>query len=307
VINPTAISSSTVQVCIVTFKRPNVLVTALQSVRDQQFVTQPRPQVTVLVVDNDEHQSGCDAFEKVFGCGNPVARYVVATPQGVVRARNRALDESTDADFVAFLDDDEFASPRWLEGLLLAQRQFDADVVTGPVIPVFENAPRWVVRGGFFNCESHRTGAEVKFVASSNTLLRSSIARRFRFDLRFDRSLSEDTDFFMRVKKGGARIIWANEAEVYETVPQQRTTRKWLLRRAYSDANSHTRACLYSKPGITTFASRLIKAAGACVAGVALLPTAVAGKHRAVRALHLLYRAAGTIAALRGHADLQRG
>jgi succinoglycan biosynthesis protein ExoM len=302
-----AMKDSTVQVCIVTFKRPNVLMTALRSVRDQQFVTLSRPQMTVLVVDNDEHQSGREAFDSVFGNGNPAAKYVVATPQGVVQARNRALEESADTDFIAFLDDDEFASPLWLEGLLLAQLQFNADVVTGPVIPVFENAPNWVVRGGFFDRESHRTGAEVEFVAANNTLLRGSVARHFRFDPRFDRSLSEDTDFFMRVKKGGARIVWTNQAEVYETVSQHRTTGRWLLRRAYSTANGHTRCCLYSKPGMKTFASRLMKAAGGCVAGLLLLPSAVAGKDRAVHALRFIYRAGGTIAALRGHADLRRG
>jgi succinoglycan biosynthesis protein ExoM len=306
-INPTAISSSTVQVCIVTFKRPKLLVTALQSVRDQQFVTQPCPKVTVLVVDNDEQQSGRDAFEKVFGCDSPTARYVVATPQGVVRARNRALEESADADFIVFLDDDEFASPMWLKELLLVQQEFDADVVTGPVIPAFENAPGWVVRGRFFDRKDHPTGAEVKFVASNNTLIRGSVARQFRFDHRFDHSLAEDTDFFMRMKNGGARMIWADEAEVYETVSQQRTTVRWLLRRAYSSANSHTRSCLHAKPGITTFASRLIRAAGGFVAGLLLLPTAVAGKDRAVRALRFIFRAGGTIAALRGHEDLHRG
>jgi glycosyltransferase involved in cell wall biosynthesis len=284
-----------------------MLAAALRSVQDQQFTTQPRPQVAVLVVDNDEHQSGRITFEKACGLDNPAARYIVASPRGIARARNRALEESTDADFIVFLDDDEFASPLWLQELLQAQRQFDADVVAGPVIPVFENAPKWVVRGRFFDRLTYPTGTEVEFVASGNTLVKGSIARQFRFDLRFDRSGSEDTHFFLRVRQSGARSVWANEAEVFETVPQQRTTCEWLLRRAYIDANGHTRSCLYSKPGITTFATRLIKAAGSCVAGLVLLPTAVAGKHRAVRALRFIYRAGGTIAALRGHADLRRG
>jgi glycosyltransferase involved in cell wall biosynthesis len=297
-----------VQVCILTYKRPVLLASALQSVRHQQFTDQPRPQVTVLVVDNDDEQSGREAFEKVSG-EDPAARYVVATPKGIAHARNRALDESTDADFIVFLDDDEWASPFWLQALLHAQRSFDAGVVTGPVIPVFDHAPEWLVRSYKscqYGCQTYETGTQVKFLGNGNTLVRMSVTRDVRFDRRFDLIGLEDADYFLRLQRRGVRIVFAKEAEVYEPVPEHRATAQWLLQRNRWRTNVYTKICLYHNPGITTTTVRLLKAAAAFTVGVALLPTAVAGKHRAIRALHWIYRAAGTVDALRGKTYLHQ-
>ncbi len=301
--NLRAMSDTKVQICILTYKRPALLASALQSVREQQFAYQSRPQVTVLVVDNDDKQSGREAFERVFGRDDPTARYVVAVPQGIAHARNRALEESTNADFIVFLDDDEWASPLWLQTLLQTQRNFDADVVTGPVTPVFDHAPEWLVRS-FGTCltgnQTYETGAPVRFVSTNNTLVRAAVTRDVRFDRRFDRTSGEDTDFFMRLRGRGVRMVWAKEAKVYEAVPEHRATAQWLLHRSRWEANTFTRCCLNLNPGITTIASRFLKAAAAFTTGVVLLPTAAAGKHRALHALHLIYRAAGTMDALRG-------
>ncbi len=301
--NVSAISDAKVQVCILTYKRPALLAAALQSVREQQFADHLRPQVTVLVVDNDDKQSGRETFEKVFAGNHPEARYVVAVPQGIAHARNRALEESAQADFIVFLDDDEWASPLWLQTLLQTQRDFDADVVTGPVTPVFDHAPEWLVRS-FGSCltgnQTHETGTPVRFVSTNNTLVRVAVTRDVRFDRRFDRTSGEDTHYFMRLVTRGVRIVWAKEAEVYEAVPEHRATAQWLLHRARWEANTYTRCCLCLNPGITTIVGRFLKAAAAFVTGVVLLPTAAAGKHRALHALHWIYRAAGTMDALRG-------
>ncbi len=298
-----AMSDVKVQICILTYKRPALLTAALQSIRNQQFANQPRPKESVLVVDNDEKQSGREAFYKVFGADDPAARYVVAVPQGIAHARNRALEESAHADFIVFLDDDEWASPFWLQTLLETQRHFDADVVTGPVVPVFDHAPDWLVRS-FKTCQTgtqtHETGTQVRFVSTNNTLIRTAVTQDVRFDRRFDHIGGEDTDFFMRLGRRGVRIVWAQEAEVYEAVPEHRATAQWLLQRARWNANTYTQCCLNLNPGIATIAGRFLKAAAAFTTGVVLLPTAAAGKHRALHALHLIYRAAGTMDALRG-------
>lgn len=298
-----ATSEAKIQVCILTYKRPTLLAAALQSVREQRFADQVPPQVTVLVVDNDSEQSGRETFEKAFGGDHCAAKYVVATPQGIAHARNRALEESADADFIVFLDDDECASPLWLQTLLETQRRFEADVVTGPVIPLFDNAPDWLVRS-FRSCLSGgrqpETGTQVEFVSTNNTLVRTAVTRGVQFDRRFDRTSGEDTHFFMRLRRAGIRMIWTKEAEVYEAVPPHRATAQWLLRRARWEANTYTRCCLCLNPGITTVAVRSLKAAAAFATGVALLPTAAAGRYRTLHALHWIYRAAGTMDALRG-------
>ena len=44
-----------------------------------------------------------------------------------------------DPDFIVCIDDDEFPTPDWLNQLLLTITEIKADIVLGPVIPVFEN------------------------------------------------------------------------------------------------------------------------------------------------------------------------
>lgn len=282
------------QVCILTFRRPQLLEAALLSVREQRFTSADAPEVTVLVVDNDECESGRGAFDRLLG-ETSFARYVVATPQGISRARNRALEESVEADFVVFLDDDETASPFWLQELLNTQQRCQADVVTGPVVPVFERQIPWIIRGGYFQPRRLPSGTEVAFVATNNTLLRRAAVSKFRFDLRFDRTGSEDTYFFMQLRQQGVRCIWSDEALVYETVPLERMTVRWLLQRARNDAKHFTRCCLYSEPCAATFLTRLMRALGAAIAATALFPAAFMRKDRLVRALRLLQTASGTI------------
>ena len=58
--------------------------------------------------------------------------YVHEPAAGVANARNAGMTQATGG-LIAFLDDDEEASPGWLAALIEAQRRFDADVVFGPV------------------------------------------------------------------------------------------------------------------------------------------------------------------------------
>lgn len=291
-----------VQICVLTFKRPEMLRSALRSLRQQES-QQCQATMQVLVIDNDAEESGKRVFCEVFGPSNPSARYVVERQQGIARARNRALEESADADFIAFLDDDEVADQHWLDCLLQVQAAYDADVVTGPSVPDFVKSPQWIVRGGFFAPPISKTGQQVRFVETNNVLMRTTFVRHFRFDLRFDTTGGEDTYFFMQLKKAGARMVWAQDATVRETIPEQRTNFSWLMRRAYSEANRYTWCCVRSAPGPVTFASRLAVACAGCCAGVLMLPAGASGKHRAVQGLRLMSRAVGTIHALAGFTD----
>jgi succinoglycan biosynthesis protein ExoM len=291
-----------VQICVLTFQRPEMLRSALESLRRQES-QHCQATMQVLVIDNDAKESGKPVFKEVFGASHVAARYVVERQRGIARARNRALEESSDADFIAFLDDDEVADNHWLDRLLEVQAAYDADVVTGPSFPDFVKSTEWIVRGGFFAPRISKTGQNVEFVETNNVLMRNTFARRFRFDLRFDSTGGEDTYFFMQLKKAGARMVWAEDATVCETIPEQRTSFSWLMRRSFSEANRYTWCCIRSAPGLVTFASRLAVACAGCCVGVLLLPAGVSGKHRAVRGLRLMSRAVGTVHALAGFTD----
>jgi succinoglycan biosynthesis protein ExoM len=290
-----------VQICLLTYRRAELLRAALKSLLCQSAIAIRGIAVHVLVVDNHDEQSGRSIFDEVLGGSDVVsARYLCEPARGLSIARNRALKESLAMDFVAFIDDDEIADAGWLERLLSGAKEFDAGVVAGPVWPRHVQSPSWVVRGGFFNAVQRPTGTDIDFVATNNVLLRREIVGTFRFDSRFDFTGGEDTEYFMRIKRAGAKMVWMNEAIVYECVPPGRANARWLLSRARSDANRYTRSCLSFDRGVRTTGRRFVVACGGFLAGLGTLPLGLLGRQHAVRGLQLMSRAIGTVSALLG-------
>lgn len=102
-----------IAVCIPTYRRPNLLAGALDSIAGQVLVRNPEAQVRVCVVDNDPEAS---ARGLVKSKRQPIRWplvYAVEPRRGVSQARNRLLELAGEVDFVAFLDDDEVAQPSW--------------------------------------------------------------------------------------------------------------------------------------------------------------------------------------------------
>ena len=184
-----------VQICLLTYCRPNLLKQTLLSLLAQTVLSDPGIIVHILVIDNHDAQSGRPVFDEVFASSPVPARYLCEPARGLSIARNRALNESVGLDYVAFLDDDEVADCDWLGRLLEAAQKYDAGVATGPVWPRHLQSPAWVVRGGFFAAAQRPTGTEVEFVGTNNVLLRSDNVAAFRFDSRFDSTGGEDTEY----------------------------------------------------------------------------------------------------------------
>ncbi|MEI9963934.1 MAG: glycosyltransferase family 2 protein [Caulobacteraceae bacterium] len=119
-----------VSVVVPTCRRPQPLALAVRSVFAQTGVD---PAATELVVvDNDPAGSAADAAAVLAAEAPFPLRYVHEPTPGVASARNTGVAAAA-AGLIAFLDDDEEASPGWLAALLQAQARFDADVVFGPV------------------------------------------------------------------------------------------------------------------------------------------------------------------------------
>lgn len=289
-------SKQTVAVCILTYRRPAMLERVVRSVMAQE----PESDWThfAVVIDNDEAASGAAVIDELNTAFPNRIRYFVERRKGISQARNRALAETLGADFVAFIDDDEYAQRSWLRNLLAIQRKTGADVVLGPVHPDFESAPDWAIRGKFFAAQDHPSGAPVRYINAGNVLISAAVASHYRFDPRFDLTGGEDTHFFERVRMDGARFVWAGDAHVFEFIPAQRTRVDWVVRRAISNANRFTRACLCLQPNPAMVVKRAAKGIASVLYGIATLPGAVLGKHYGVRAFVSLGRGIGTLTAL---------
>lgn len=223
-----------VAVCIATFRRPDGLERLLAGLAEQAFEGQA-PELRVVVVDNDAQGSEAQALVDRFRDRFADIVFAREAVQGISYARNKALDMAGPVDFVALIDDDEAPVPRWLDELLRVQREYDADVVRGPVVPCFDNDPEpWLIDGGFFNRDRYPTGTELQVAFTHNVLYRwEPYARDLRFSPRYARSGGSDTHYFTRIWKMGGRIVWADDAEVYEWHPPSRQTVMWHLRRQY--------------------------------------------------------------------------
>ena len=225
-----------VAILIATYRRPEGLQRLLASLAALTFENRPKPDITIVVVDND-----AAAISNPPPSLHPV-HYVVEPQRGLSAVRNRALDEvPPGTDFVAFIDDDEWAEPQWLDALLAMQAQTAADIVQGPVVPAFElDPPDWMRRGGYFEVGPFQPGEKLTFGATGNCLIRCAMLQRtgLRFDMRFNTSGGEDADFFERHLNAGGEIIAAPAARAHELVPAARMSTRGLMRQQFRKGNT---------------------------------------------------------------------
>lgn len=91
-----------------------------------------------------------------------------------------------------------------------------------------------MVSGRFCERPRYATGHVVRWEESrtGNVLFRQSILEGMvgPFDPRFDNG-GEDMDFFRRLTSRGRIFVWCDEAVVYESVPANRLTRSYMLKR----------------------------------------------------------------------------
>lgn len=229
-----------VDICVATYKRPELLSQLLRSLGRQTARATSR--VRIIVVDNDARGSAREAVANFRLASGMDVIYDVEPIQGISYARNRAVKHVA-ADFLAFIDDDELASPDWLETIMAALKRHDADVVFGPVLGVLpESAPAWARAHPSFKRSRLRTGTIVSLGATGNVLLRSRVLKDGNpFSGRYARTGGEDTELFSRLHFSGAKLVWCDEAIVSEHVLQQRLTIGWVSRRAFRGGQTYFR------------------------------------------------------------------
>lgn len=231
-----------VAVCVATFRRPVWLRRTLLSLHDLDMEGTDA-EVVVVVVDNDARGSAAEVVRELEARIKWPILYVVEPRPGITYARNAALRAADAVDLVAFLDDDEEATPRWLRELVFLHRSSGAPVVTGPVVPLFEEEPpSWITRGRFFERPRRPSGTLVEHAGTGNLLLRRTLLSELGeqpFDEAMALSGGEDTLLTMKLRRAGHAILWCDEAVVQEWVPSSRATASWLIRRAFRGGTAY--------------------------------------------------------------------
>jgi succinoglycan biosynthesis protein ExoM len=273
-------SRNHISVCICTYQRPDMLAHLLEKLRNQN--TGGLFDYSLVVVDNDLLRSAQEIVYEARNRSSFDIAYYCEPERNIALARNKAV-ENAKGNFLAIIDDDEYPESDWLLTLYQACSKYHASGILGSVKPALpESTPRWVIRGKFHEKGGPKTGQILKWqdTRTSNALLRKAV-----FDNPgdwFRRELGrggEDVDFFMRAMAKGHVFVWCDEAPVYETIPPERCTRTYLLKRALLRGKM-TLGC--SSFGL----SHLAKSAVAIPVYTLLLPfSLLAGQHHFVKLL----------------------
>jgi len=243
-----------VAVIVPTLRRPESLERALRSLFAQTGVADRVSEI--VVVDNDPVGSAA-ATVGALRSNSPWPLTCVHAPRpGVATARNAGL-AATDAPLIAFLDDDEAASPGWLAALLKAREQTGADAVFGPITGRAPDAAAWLKPWleRFFGREgpAHSGLIDDPFGCGNSLMVRATaLPGPTPFDTGTDQAGGEDDALFAALAARGGRFGWAADAWVEEFAPAHRATLAYALARAfaYGQGPSQTAAAAKDWPAV---------------------------------------------------------
>jgi len=236
----TRMTNKTIDICVCTFQRSQLAAT-LRSVGEMRL---PSGYITrIIVSDNDETESARTLVERISETSPLPIIYVHAPARNISIARNACLDTS-DADLVAFIDDDEEATTDWLFELVREAETSGADAVLGPVRAIYrDDAPNWMRAADFHSTFPVWVNGEIRTGYTCNVLMdsRSPHVAGRRFNLERGQTGGEDTEFFADIHQTGGYIAFASRAWVEEAVPDSRANLRWLARRRFRMGQTHGR------------------------------------------------------------------
>ncbi|MBT9292233.1 glycosyltransferase family 2 protein [Prosthecodimorpha staleyi] len=234
--------------------------------------------MTVLVADDSPDGA---VARLIAGAGPwPFGLAVLPVAAGNISVARNACLAAAATPLMAFVDDDERVSTDWLVRLIAAMAEFEADVVIGPVFPVYPpGTPDWLRRADPLHVDWGRRGRRVDTGRTGNVLFRRDDPRwsGLRFDPAFGRTGGEDTDYFHRLHRAGAAIVVTDDARIDEEVPAARLQPAYLRRRTLRSGQSYAAFRLggrrgFGPAGLIFHAGNAAKALAGLAAALLLRP-----------------------------------
>ncbi|NQZ54192.1 MAG: glycosyltransferase [Piscirickettsiaceae bacterium] len=155
--------------------------------------------------------------------------------QGIPFARNAAIHEAVgvNADYIAFIDDDEIAPLNWLSRLIIGINANGADVIVGEVGRCESLEEAIKSSSDYHALNDLKNLTQVKTAVTSNVLLKTELVLP-PLSIDFDEKMvfgGSDREFFMRAVLAGKKIVFDKSNVVFETWPQSRREVSYLLMR----------------------------------------------------------------------------
>lgn len=280
-------------VLIPTFRRPDSFVRAARSVFNQRGVDA----FELVAIDNSPEGSALEAFRSLDSEAPVPFRWAHAPKPGVAQARNVALALAR-GEHVAWLDDDEEASPHWLASLLAVRRDTGAQSVFGPVQA---RAPLGARNASFFEALYARSGPHISgpipraFGIGNSLQPRAMFETPIAFDPRADQTGGEDDALFSAWAAAGAGFAWAADALVIEHLTIERTRLAHGLKRAFAYGQGPCETAWAARNYARVARHMGIGAAQTLIFGAASALVASASKDHALTLLDQAARGAGKV------------
>jgi len=232
--------SPDLSVVICTYNRAELLRLALETLLRQQPAGLT---YEVVVVDNNSTLETRAVVDEV-ARHNSCVRYVRETRQGNAYARNTGV-ACARAPIVAFLDDDVTVHDKWLEIILRAFKETNADFVGGKVLPRWEETPpSWLDTANWAPIAALDYGDLPFAITSKNPLCLLTANIAFKKELfskhgEFSTAVQrtgdsigslEDHEFLTRLLRAGVTGAYVPELIVDAYVGRERMTKAYHRR-----------------------------------------------------------------------------
>ena len=283
----------TIGIC--THKRAALLDRLLGQLAAQQF---PDPTGTeVVVVDNDPAHSAREVLQS-WSARFPVALRHDHLPQPNISVAGDRVLAMARGELLLLIDDDQYPDdPMWVARMVAAVNRYAADVVFAPILPAHDPAaPDWIRSGPFFDQPRYANGQTVgvAIARGGNVILRRRCIPPGAepFSVAYGKTGGEDSLFFKHIIERGGRVVWDDDAVIHESIPLDRATPNWLLRRVYRIGQTYIRTqCEGLRGGrrLTRLAYFAVHAV--LVMGVSVLAALLSWPFSKIRAFDWLRRA----------------
>jgi succinoglycan biosynthesis protein ExoM len=288
-----------ISLCVCTWRREEGLRRLLSSF--EQLVVPVDTNVLIIIVENDQvnhSESIVDEFNKR---GKLKIKYCLEPKQGLVFARNRSVAESNNCDFCCFTDDDQVVSPMWLSELIRCQKEFDADGVAGPTMPVFTGeVPEYI--SSFHQPDTYPYGTVVMHAFTGCLMLRKRYLDMIEgpFEVKLNFSGGEDNYLTKKITGLGGILRFSPYAIAFETVPENRATVRFIIRRKFRTSNTELLIRTITNPGfrkISTLPRYFIRF---CYGSLIMIPYLIFAKKNRLKGLLKVVNAFGGFAGIFG-------
>ena len=281
--------------CACTYQRPEQLLELLHSFHGLNAPA--KTEVRVCIIDNDIDTSAQAVVNSLSGILPFSLKYVHEKQPGIPSARNRALTEASNSDFLVFVDDDETVEPNWLIELYKIASETSAIFVQGPVeMTVEEPTDSWWLDTIFFQQKVYPDRSLRKESWSNNVMLNMNLLAplncQFDDQLRYDGG--SDTLFFQDIVRKGGIGRYAAKARVFEVQPKSRLNWQWALQRQFRFGITRVNTRKLRYPAIKTYAYCFVRGAGMVAWGIGNLISAILrGKRGIADGMAYFARASG--------------